>query len=858
MLTFLFQFNVIPESTTQVTPFFTTDMILNLTIWGSMVLLVIGVFFITRSVTRSVFKMKHAFDRTLLHILVPKEKKSEGASNAGQEERLEQIKEEIGITETLFSAIAALKAERGFMRLFRGRNDHISFEIVVHNNLIHFYIAVPHKIKGFIEQQVNAQYPYAHIEEISDYNIFTEKSSIVGAYLSGKNVHVFPFKTYKNMDSDPMSAVLNVLARINEQNSSAAVQFVVRSAHRKWRRRGVRIVREVKKGEKFENIIHKNAFGKALRHIGKGVSEQISQKTEGMQQKDQYQLSSMEEEMLKGIEEKLSKGGVDVTTRLLSASDNADMARMNLDNLIGAFGQYNLYRYGNSFAAAIPRNQKLLIRDFIYRSFNETKDTLLNTEELASLWHLPLHSTEAPNIKWLGARKPAPPPNLPSDGILMGHVPYRGQDYQVKLQDADRRRHLYVIGKSGSGKSVLIQNMAVQDIHNGKGVAVVDPHGDFAEYVLSHVPKDRADDVVIFNPSDLDRPVGLNMLEARSEDEKDYAVQEMIGIFYKLFPPEMIGPMFEHQMRNVMLTLMADIDNPGTIIDIPRMFTDDDYVKIYLKKLKDPVVRAFWEKEMAKTSDFHKSEMLGYLISKVGRFVENDMMRNIMGQQKSGFNFRDIMDKQKILIVNLAKGKTGEVNAKLIGLIIVAKLQMAAMGRADMAEEDRKDFYLYIDEFQNFITDSISTILSEARKYRLDLIIAHQYLNQLVDDKGKAEIRDAVLGNVGTMCVYRIGPEDADVLAKEFAPTFGAYDLMNVEKFTCNSKLLVNNETTKPFNMSVYAPEEGNRELADAIRQLSRLKYGRDRSIVEAEIMERTKLDQGVEQSKDDMIEATL
>ncbi|PLX28612.1 hypothetical protein C0581_01765 [Candidatus Parcubacteria bacterium] len=858
MLTFLFQFNVIPESTTQVTPFFTTDMILNLTIWGSMVLLVIGVFFITRSVTRSVFKMKHAFDRTLLHILVPKEKKSEGASNAGQEERLEQIKEEIGITETLFSAIAALKAERGFMRLFRGRNDHISFEIVVHNNLIHFYIAVPHKIKGFIEQQVNAQYPYAHIEEISDYNIFTEKSSIVGAYLSGKNVHVFPFKTYKNMDSDPMSAVLNVLARINEQNSSAAVQFVVRSAHRKWRRRGVRIVREVKKGEKFENIIHKNAFGKALRHIGKGVSEQISQKTEGMQQKDQYQLSSMEEEMLKGIEEKLSKGGVDVTTRLLSASDNADMARMNLDNLIGAFGQYNLYRYGNSFAAAIPRNQKLLIRDFIYRSFNETKDTLLNTEELASLWHLPLHSTEAPNIKWLGARKPAPPPNLPSDGILMGHVPYRGQDYQVKLQDADRRRHLYVIGKSGSGKSVLIQNMAVQDIQNGKGVAVVDPHGDFAEYVLSHVPKDRADDVVIFNPSDLDRPVGLNMLEARSEDEKDYAVQEMIGIFYKLFPPEMIGPMFEHQMRNVMLTLMADIDNPGTIIDIPRMFTDDDYVKIYLKKLKDPVVRAFWEKEMAKTSDFHKSEMLGYLISKVGRFVENDMMRNIMGQQKSGFNFRDIMDKQKILIVNLAKGKTGEVNAKLIGLIIVAKLQMAAMGRADMAEEDRKDFYLYIDEFQNFITDSISTILSEARKYRLDLIIAHQYLNQLVDDKGKAEIRDAVLGNVGTMCVYRIGPEDADVLAKEFAPTFGAYDLMNVEKFTCNSKLLVNNETTKPFNMSVYAPEEGNRELADAIRQLSRLKYGRDRSIVEAEIMERTKLDQGVEQSKDDMIEATL
>jgi len=250
--------------------------------------------------------------------------------------------------------------------------------------------------------------------------------------------------------------------------------------------------------------------------------------------------------------------------------------------------------------------------------------------------------------------------------------------------------------------------------------------------------------------------------------------------------------------------------------------------------------------------------MLGYLISKVGRFVENDMMRNIMGQQKSGFNVREIMDKQKILIVNLAKGKTGEINAKLIGLIIVSKLQMAAMGRADLPESERKDFYLYIDEFQNFITDSIATILSEARKYRLDLIIAHQYLNQLVDDKGKAEIKDAVLGNVGSMCLYRIGPDDADILAKEMAPVFGPYDLMNVEKFTANTKIIIDNEPTKPFNMSIYPPKDGNLKMAEAIKQLSRLKYGRERSITEAEIMERTKLDQGVSESKDDMIEATL
>ena len=291
-----------------------------------------------------------------------------------------------------------------------------------------------------------------------------------------------------------------------------------------------------------------------------------------------------------------------------------------------------------------------------------------------------------------------------------------------------------------------------------------------------------------------------------------------------------------------MLTLMADINNPGTIIDIPRMFTDDSYVQVYLKHLKDPVVRAFWEKEMAKTSDFHKSEMLGYLVSKVGRFVGNEMMRNIMGQQKSGFDFREAMDAGKIILVNLSKGKTGEVNAKLLGLIVVAKLQMAAMGRADQEEHLRKDFYLYIDEFQNFITDSISTILSEARKYRLDLIMAHQYMGQLLDDKGKTDVRDAVLGNAGTICVGRIGPDDSEVLAKEFAPTFGSYDLLNPPAFSYYTKLLIDGKAAKPFNMATYPPKEGNRKLGEAIKQLSRLKYGRDKRIVESEIMARTKL----------------
>ena len=336
------------------------------------------------------------------------------------------------------------------------------------------------------------------------------------------------------------------------------------------------------------------------------------------------------------------------------------------------------------------------------------------------------------------------------------------------------------------------------------------------------------------------------MLEADTAEEADFAVQEMIAIFYKLFPPEMIGPMFEHNMRNVMLTLMADKEYPGTIADIPRMFTDKKFQEYKLKKVTDPVVRAFWEKEMAKTTDFHKSEMLGYIISKVGRFVENAMMRNIIGQPKSGFNFREIMDNQKILLVNLSKGKTGEVNSSLLGLIIVSKLQMAAMSRANLAEEERKDFYLYIDEFQNFITDSIATILSEARKYKLNLILAHQYIGQLVE-KGDTKIKDAIFGNIGTLIAFRIGVEDAEIIAKQLAPVFSEYDVVNIARFNAYVRLLIDNTAGKAFNMSTYPPTLGSAEIAGKIKELSRTKHGRDKGSVEKDILGRTRLGESIE-----------
>ncbi|MDO8626589.1 MAG: type IV secretion system DNA-binding domain-containing protein [Candidatus Magasanikbacteria bacterium] len=821
------------------------------------ILAVVGLLYLLRSIFHSQNRENKTFHRGVLLIKVPKEKKNENTQQ-NTEDNINQVRERVAVADTLFSAVAGLKREKGFMKWLRGRGDHLAFEIVAKENAISFYVAVPDKLKGFIEQQIHAQYPHAEITEELDYNIFEPQSHVVGAKLFFKYKSAFPFKTYKKIDSDPILALLNPLSKILD-NEGAVIQYVVRPATSDWRGQSVHMIRDIKEGQKFEYVARRGAIMREIYKTWKVLSKSKKDPSQMDSASGQYHLTQMEEEMVKSMEEKLSHGGLEICFRVVSSAPSKEKAQLNLENILNAFSQYNIYRYGNSFGAAVPSRPARLISDSIYRLFDTSQYQVVNTEEMASFWHLPIPGTDTPHINWLTARKAPPPTNMPKEGIILGRTVYRGIETIVRMTRSDRRRHLYTIGKSGSGKSVFIQNLAVQDVQNGEGVCVVDPHGDFVEYVLQHIPKERVDDVIYFNPSDVDRPIGLNMLEARTEEQKDFVTQEMVSIFYKLVTdPSMIGPMFEHNMRNVMLTLMADMENPGTIAEIPRMFTDDSFVAKWKKKLQDPVVLAFWDKEMAKTSDFHKSEMLGYLISKVGRFVENAMMRNIIGQTHSGFNFREIMDKKKILLVNLAKGLVGEINANLLGMIIVSKLQMTALERASLPEEERSDFYLYIDEFQNFITDSIATILSEARKYRLELIIAHQYMKQLEDNKGKTQVRDAVLGNAGSLVTFRIGPEDAEVLQKEYAPVFGAYDLLNVEQYTAYVKLLIDNTAAKPFNMMTYPPQAGNKELAAAIKELSRLKYGRPREIVEAEIMERAQLGVATKASEVDLSEASL
>ena len=834
---YLFQFGLQAQPSTARVAAQGDLFIASMILWALLGLLVLtALLFVARFFLRRLSLAKQAtFRRVTLLVTLPKFRREEESERGPTKD---QVQEAIASAESFFSAVGGLRAERGLRAWMLGRHDEFSFEIVVDKKLIKFYVSVPLELREFLEQQLSAAYPDAFTEEVEDYNIFQPDGVILGSHLVFRRQNAFPIKTYRELEKDPLNAITNVLSKIPE-GDGAAFQFLVRSSYAKWRKKGVKIATNMMQGMKLEEAIKgkkasKSSLGE-LTGFGGGKPQEPEK---------EYRLSPLEDQIVKGLQTKASKAGMDVCIRLIASSKSHANAQTLLQNMLNAFAQYNIYEYGNSFVKVVPHRKKRITRDFIYRGFHEGNTIVMNAEEMASLWHLPLPWTETPNIKWLGARKGPAPSGIPgpSEGdIELGYNMFRGIKTPIWMKSIDRTRHMYVVGKSGSGKSQLIASLAIQDIKAGHGVAVVEPHGDLIELILANIPKERVDDVVVFNPSDMERPMGLNMLEAPNDAMKDFAVQEMISIFYKLFPPEMIGPMFEHQMRNFMLTLMADTENPGTIAEIPRMVTDKKFQDMWRAKLKDPVVRSFWEDEIDNTSDYHKSEMMGYLVSKVGRFVENEMMRNIIGQNKSSFNFRDIMDNKKILLVNLSKGKTGDVNAELLGLVIVSKLQMAALTRADIPEEQRHDFYLYIDEFQNFITDSIATILSEARKYRLNLIIAHQYIGQLVKNND-TKIRDAVFGNVGTNFVARIGPEDVETLGKIYSPEFSGYDLINSDKFTWYVKMIVDNAQQKPFTLNFTPPPKGDIELASAIKELSRLKYGRDRAIVEAEIMERTAL----------------
>lgn len=775
-----------------------------------------------------------AFRMTVLKVRVPKETKK----GKDESESTQHLHEMVSVMETVFATLGSLPAEGGVGAWFRGRSDLFSFEIVFHDSLIHFYVAVPEERRNFVEEQIHAQFPDAEIDLVADYNLFSPTGVILGSFVKLRRESAFPIRTYQKSETDPLNSLTNALAKLQE-TEGGAVQFVVRSAPRSWRSVGLRIARNMQQGKKLQE-----ARGGLAAGVGKDLRGFVTPQKKDAKPEESYRLSPLEEEMVKGLEEKASKAGLETNIRVLVSSKTPQGAQRALNDILGAFGQYSIYEYGNAFVKAMPRFRTKIIQQFIYRSYDPRYGITLNAEELASLYHFPLPVTQTPKIDWLLSRKALPPSNLPEEGIVLGYSEYRGHRHIIRMKQEDRRRHTYIIGKSGSGKTELMKSLVKQDIESGRGVCVIDPHGDFAEDVLGFVPRERAEDVIYFNPGDTERPMGLNMLEydPAYPEQKTFVINEMLKIFDKLYDMKATGgPMFEQYMRNAMQLVMDDPESGSTLMEIPKVLSDEDFRRHKLSKCKTPVVRDFWIKEAQKAGgEASLQNMVPYITSKLTPFITNDVMRPIIGQQKSAFNVRQAMDEGKILLLNLSKGKLGELNAYLIGMVLVGKILMASLSRADAERSTRKDFYLYIDEFQNFLTDSITSILSEARKYALDLIIAHQFIGQLTEKGGDTTIRDAIFGNVGTMAAFRVGAEDAEFLSKEFDPVFGEYDLVNAEAFTCNIKLLIDNTASRPFNMHPIAPDAPvNTDLPEMIKELSRYKYGRKRELVEAEILER-------------------
>ncbi len=805
---------------------------------------------ISLNILRLVFRSKRIypaiFQKKIFKLTVPQRLKDSENSQKPLSEIISEI-------DGFYASLGGLRADKGLKTWLFGRYDNWSFEIVLgFDGLITFYMAVPVYLIEYVRQQLFSKYAHCQIEEVEDYNIFNKKGYVACGFLKFLKHHMFPILTYKQMNNvDPLVTIISTLSKF-APGETASIQLVMRSADGNWRKKGVKVASEMQQGKKLKDALASaegGIFGKGIYSFVGGVSDLVLPSNSSEKKlTEQYRLTPMEDQMVKGIEEKASKAGLDVNIRIVTFSETETGAKNNLRQIIDAFSQYSSYQYANGFKGVVKSDGKKLIKNFIYRNFDENTKVILNSEELASIWHLPLPNTEVPRIAWLTARRLPPPLNAPTEGVILGENVYRGKKTLIKMKEDDRRRHMYVVGMTGTGKSTTMATMAVQDIIAGKGVCVVDPHGELVEEIIQYIPKNRFEDVVIFDPSDIDRPIGLNMLEANTPFEMDKAAQEMINIFYKLLPdPAMAGPMFEHYMRNALLALMADMDDPGTLVELARIFTDDDFRKKKLLHVKDILVKDFWEREyVASQKGSTGSDMLSYVISKTGRFVENELMRNIIGQSRSGINFRDVMDNGKILLMNLSKGKIGETNSSLLGLIAVAKLQMAALSRADMAESERKDFYLYIDEFQNFVTDSIAVILSEARKYKLDLCLGHQFISQLVQNND-TRVRDAVFGNVGNLLIYRIGVDDSEVLAKQLAPIVSEYDIMNIEKFNAYFRMMIDNTAMPAFNMRCFPPYElatADKSVISPVKELSRLKYGKDRLMVISDIIDRSKIGQ--------------
>ncbi len=748
----------------------------------------------------------------------------------GRDER--DLTEEVLSQAQVMYSIIASTATKGFKSRIYGQR-HVSFEVVAHEGLVHYYVVAPVIMVDIITQAVAAAYPSARLEEVSERNIFNpagKMSGTIGGEFTLKKNFAHPIATYQESKRDAARAMLNALSAASREDG-LGIQILIRPAFTGWNRSAVTVAENIKKNKGI-----KKGFGAVT---ATGIMEALWKPPESKETKpEDKQLSSLEQAEVEAIEDKTRYPGYETLIRVVASSNTAGKSQAMLNSVVSAFSLFDSTS-NNGFKFAVSKDIEEFVTAYIFRFFpQEVNQNILNTVELASIFHLPNQgSIPTSQVTRQMDKQVDGPTQIMDEGFLLGTNEFRGIKKPIRLSTNDRRRHAYIIGQTGTGKSKMLENLAFQDMMDGKGFAFIDPHGDSAEELLGMVPKERVEDVIYFSPGDMEMPIGLNLFEFDNPDQQDFLIQESIAMLYKLYDPGhtgIVGPRFESWFRNAALTVMSDPAG-SSFLDVQQVFIDQAFADEKIKFVQNRMVLDFWNKEMAQTSESAKGEMLGWFASKFGAFLGNEMMRNIIGQTKSGFDLREIMDNKKILLVNLSKGRTGELNSQLLGMMFVMKFQAAAMGRADIPEAERTDFSLYVDEFQNFATDSFESILSEARKYRLSLILANQFMTQLTD-----KIREAIIGNIGTVVAGRIGITDAEILQKKFAPTFDAEDLTKLPNFKTITSVMINNVPSSAFSMSlVPAMGTSSPQLRDALKKLSAAKYGRPRAEVERDIFAR-------------------
>jgi hypothetical protein len=715
-------------------------------------------------------------------------------------------------------------------------SGYFSFELAnsVHSDEFIFYFSVPDKKKDLFEKQLMSVFPEARVfEKKDDYNVFNEEGESLVSIVELEKKPALPIKSYEQYDYDPLNIILNSFSKIGKEDEGACIQIIVRPAGEYYNKAYKRVLTEVEKGKKLKEAWEKveSSVWNEIKKIGKELSSNGK--------KDEKE-KTVDQDIVENIKNKLSSPIAKVNIKIITSAKTVERSASIMSEIESSFNQFE-NTTGNKFKFNRLSGKDLIkaYRDFSFRIFDEKKILPLNLKELTTIIHLPESEIKSDaQLKQTKAVSAPAPLDMPTEGIILGTNIHRNVSTEIRMTKEDRLRHFYVIGQTGTGKTTMLKNMIRQDILNGEGVCMIDPHGSDIQDVLSYVPKERYEDVIYFDPGHTERPMGLNMLEydPRFPEQKTFVVNEMMSIFNKLFDMKTAGgPMFEQYFRNSVMLVLEDPESGCTLLDVSRVLANKSFREMKLQKCNNPIVVQFWREVAEKAGgEASLANIVPYITSKFDVFLSNEIMRPIIAQERSSFNFREIMDNKKILLVNLAKGRLGDINSNLIGLIVVGKLLMAALSRVDSFGQDLPPFYLYIDEFQNVTTDSISTILSEARKYKLSLTIAHQFIAQLED-----KIKDSVFGNVGSMAVFRISSDDSEYLEKQFSPVFTAKDLMNIENYNAYVKMLSKGSPVKPFSVKISLPPRADKILLDKIKELSHLKFGRDRAEVEEEIMKK-------------------